>query len=83
MDREELKLAVWKKGKKIPDCDPDVWRYDDMGKLIRFTDHGDRDSEFGWEIDHIVPRARKGSDALSNLRSLNWKDNAERGAGTR
>ena len=64
--------AVWEKGRIIPGKDPAIWRRDDYDYPIRYGDHGDRDSAFGWEKDHIVPKAEGGSDELDNLRPLNW-----------
>jgi len=69
---------VWEKGKAIPDNDPDVWRKDQCGAWIGRKHYGDRDSEYGWEIDHIVPESDSGTDALSNLRPLQWKNNVSR-----
>ncbi len=71
-------LSVWQKGKEIPDYSPDMWRQDDYGNVIRFTDYGDRNSEYGWEIDHIVRVSDGGSDTLSNVRPLHWRANVTR-----
>lgn len=54
-------------------------RVDDYGWLIDWAAYGDRDHPLGWEIDHIVPVSRGGSDHPSNLRALNWRMNAQRG----
>ena len=75
---EQWVLAVWAKGEIIPYRQPDEWRRDDFGNLILFDDYGNRDSIYGWEIDHIVPLAQGGSNHLSNLRPLYWKANVER-----
>ena len=72
------KDLVWNKGGVVPGFDPSIWRRDDFGNMIRFTDYG-RHSDFGWEIDHIVPKSRGGSDLLSNLRPLFWRANASHG----
>lgn len=69
------KDAVWAKGVAIPSYDLNVWRRDSMGSVIRYSDYGDRDSEYGWEIDHIDPN---GPDDLLNLQPLHWRNNASK-----
>lgn len=71
--------AVWDKGHLIPGRDPDEWRCDICGSTIRFLDHGNTRSRFGWEIDHILPVAKGGGDELSNLRPLQWEINRLKG----
>ncbi|MFQ5875528.1 MAG: HNH endonuclease [Dehalococcoidia bacterium] len=74
--------AVWAKGTVAPNNDPNVFRKDACGAWIRRASHGDHDADlgFGWDIDHIVPESEGGTDGLSNLRPLQWKNNAARGA---
>ena len=76
--RQNLILSVWNKGRKIRDYDARVWRRDYLGNAIKFDDYGDRDSDYGWEIDHITPVADGGGDSLSNLRPLQWEANVAR-----
>jgi hypothetical protein len=75
---EETIQGVWEKGRTVPDNDPDVWRKDECGAWIQRVMHGDRDSQYGWEIDHILPG---GSNEISNLRPLQWKNSVGRGDG--
>ena len=70
--------AIWKKGEIVSERKPSEWRRDDFGNHIRFDDYGDRDSVFGWEVDHIVPLADGGTNKPSNLRPLQWESNVER-----
>ena len=76
---EARKLSVWDRGTMIPGEDPRVWRRDVYGNLMLFSAYGNRGSDWGWEIDHIVPVARGGSDDLANLRPLHWRSNLLRG----
>lgn len=76
---EQRKWAAWQRATPIIGYDANIWRRDDYGWTIRWSDHGDRQSEFGWEIDHVVPLSRGGADTFSNLRALHWRNNASRG----
>lgn len=67
---------VWLKGHIIPGYDPAVWRRDDFGNVMRFTDHGNRNSDYGWERDHIIAVAAGGHDGIGNIRPLHWRANA-------
>ena len=50
------------------------------GRAIRFSDYGDRNSEFGWEFDHYpIPASLGGSDDIFNLRPLHCTTNASLG----
>lgn len=75
---EETKKAVWKKASPIPDLDSNIWRRDKCGMNMKYSDYGNRDSEYGWEIDHINPVSNGGSDDLSNLQPLHWSNNADK-----
>lgn len=73
------KWAVWQKGLEIQGNDPSVWRSDICGHTMKYAEHGNRESEYGWEIDHILAVANGGSDLLGNLQPLNWENNAAKG----
>ena len=67
--------AVWAKAKSswLPGTANDV-----CGATIHRHDYG-KVNTFGWEIDHVVPVARGGTDDLYNLQPLHWQNNRSKG----
>lgn len=72
------KETVWNKAKKIRSKDPVQYRQDPYGNVMRFSSYG-KSGGMGWEIDHIKPSARGGSDATVNLQALKTKVNRAKG----
>jgi hypothetical protein len=77
---EETVRAVWAKGSITADADPEVWRKDEYGAWIRWGFYRDHGSQYGWDIDYVVPRSEGGGDDLLNLRPLHWRNRTGHGA---
>jgi 5-methylcytosine-specific restriction endonuclease McrA len=69
---------VWEKGKAVSGYNPNVYRQDSYGSWMRFTEYG-KETEAGWEIDHIIPSIHGGGDELRNLQPLQWENNRRKG----
>ncbi len=70
-------LLFWKKFYKANTVGKDF-----AGREVRLNDHGVRSSPYGWDIDHILPKALKGKNSNSNLQITNIKTNAQKGCKT-
>ena len=78
---EDTIQKVWEKGTVVPNNDPKIWRKDQCGAWIGRNQYGNRNSQYGWEIDHIKPESEGGGGEVSNLRPLQWENNASKQGG--
>ncbi len=75
---KETIQEVWEKGTIVKNVDSNIWRKDQCGAWINRNKYGDRNSDYGWEIDHISPGD---NDNISNLRPLQWQNNVDKSDG--
>lgn len=68
---------AWEKGTPVRGKNPDVWRKDPYGNLIRKPSYGTQ-GEYGWELDHRKPRSRGGSDSRRNIQPVHWQENRKK-----
>ena len=73
---KEEEKAVWEKAQST--SDPNI-RLDICGNEIHFDEYGETNSDYGWEIDHIKPVAKGGTDDFDNLQTLYWRTNRSKG----
>ena len=78
----DLVQRVWEKAQYVdPENESRGFRKDACGAWINRRAYGDRNSPWGWEIDHIRPVCDGGTDHLVNLRPLHWRNNATKADG--
>lgn len=79
---------IWEKVKKDSSDYSGKMRKDACGAWMKRDKYGDRNSSFGWEVDHIYPKSKL-EDAhvpddlinnMTNLRPLHWKNNDSKDA---
>jgi hypothetical protein len=77
---DDIVQKVWEKGVMVTGEDSSRRRKDVCGAWISRSMYGDRSSQYneGWEVDHITAGSDGGTDDLSNLRPLQWHNNASR-----
>ena len=78
---EKIIRDVWAKGEVVGSNNPDEYRKDECGAWMYFSHYSNRNSQYGWEIDHIEFVDHVASKNLNNLRPLQWQNNACKGSG--
>jgi hypothetical protein len=79
LDDEKTIEYAWNQGLIVEDYDSSLFRKDAAGAWISRSEYGNRDSKFGWEIDHIYPTALGGDNDEKNLRPMQWENNVSKG----
>ncbi|GAB4124121.1 MAG: hypothetical protein Fur0040_05810 [Sideroxydans sp.] len=78
MATKEQQEKAWNNAQTVRGKDPDLYRKDPYGNLMYKHSYG-KSSSMGWEVDHITPSSRGGSDATRNLQALNISVNRSKG----
>ena len=78
MATKDQREKAWDNAKKIRGKEPDKYRQDPYGNAMYNPSYG-KSSEMGWEVDHIKPQSKDGSDATRNLQALNTSVNRSKG----
>ena len=74
MATKKQKDYAWENAATITGKNPNVWRKDIMGNIIRYDSYGTR-GEFGWHVDHKRPVSKGGSEHLRNIQALHHEAN--------
>jgi hypothetical protein len=68
------KELVWENAEVFENYDPKMWRKDPCGACISWREFRKR-TKYGWNVDHILPKAKGGTNHIFNLCAMHWENN--------
>jgi len=66
---------AWEKAQVVDNNDSNIWRKDPCNAWIKRSEYGNKESKYGWEIDHAYPSSLGGKDDDDNLRAMHHENN--------
>lgn len=83
---EEEIQTIWEKATIVVGYNSNLWRKDQCGAWMYrhyygAASQGEPHTSYKWQIDHIKPESKGGSDIVSNARPLQWYNNDARQSG--
>lgn len=80
------KQLVWRKAPYVDINHTEYGKKDSCKACIKEECYGDRNSDYGWEIDHIIPESilkdagvpQELIDDIDNLRPMHWRNNVQK-----
>lgn len=72
---------VWEKARSVSGKNPNLYRRDSQGNVIYKSAYG-KNSRMGWQVDHVWPKSKGGSDARRNLQALQTRANKRKSNNT-
>ncbi len=73
----EIEFA-WNRCDVVEGFDTWLWRLDVDGRVMKRTEYG-KTTDYGWEVDHILPLSQGGADTLLNMRARHYIGNRRAG----
>ena len=74
---KNIKEKLWNKADTIDGKNPKLYRLDPAGNKIYYHSYG-KDSEMGWQKNHIKAPSKGGSDDIINLQVLQTECNKKK-----